>query len=159
MHTREIIPRSFHQPHHRSSNPLRVKPLTVQRINLGCNREGTLSASHNVVLILADDESALPICFRASEETRPCPYRGRDRPFRVASPSREITDPLCTSSLNLLSPCQSIRRHESCAMLAIEFRTGAPISRMSRPLIARVIALDRQPIDGIDDNQNSFSRD
>lgn len=121
----------------------------MQRINLGCNREGTLSASHNVVLIPADDGSALAICFRAREETRPCPCRGRIVPF-VWLPLREITDPLRTSSLNLGSSCRLIRRHESYAMPAIEFE---PVHRprVSRSfLIARVIALvDRQLIGGI----------
>lgn len=102
----------------------------MQRINLGCNREGTLSASHNVVLIPADDESALPICFRAREETRPCPCCGRIVPSAWLS-LREITDPLRTSSLNLALSCRSIRRHESYAKPAIEFRTGAPTSIFS----------------------------
>lgn len=129
-HTREIILRSFYQPHHRSNNPLRVEGLTVQRINLGYNREGTLSASHNVVLIPADDRSALPVCFRAREETRPCPCRDRivlrGFPFeRSLIPSALLhwTCPRLASRLN--------RGHESRAESAIEFRTGAPTSRIS----------------------------
>lgn len=156
-HTREIISRPSRQPHHRSNNPLRAKPLTVQRINLGCNREDTLSASHNVVLIPADDRSALPVWFYAWEETRPCPCRGRI----VSSawlPLREITDPFRTSSLNLLLSRKSIRRHESLARISNRC-TDLGVCLVAS-LLARVIALvDRQPIGGIGGYQDSFSRD
>jgi len=124
----------------------------VQRINLGCNRESTLSASHNVVLIPANDESALPVCFRARD-------RKRDLALVVVGLSRLRGFPfersLILSALLHWTCSRLASRHESRATSAIEFRTGEPISRGS--VIARVIALvDRQPIGSIGDTKIRF---
>lgn len=127
-HMREIISRSLHQSHHRSNNPLRAEPLTVQRINLWVQRrEGPLSTSHNVVLIPADNRSALPVCFLLRERKRDLALVAQlDRPFRGAS-LLEVTDlrPHFFTELVLVSsPVDS----------ACELRTDTDLAIIELPL-------------------------